>query len=722
MVAQRLPIPGKDDGTWGDILNGFLAVAHNADGSLNPGAVSAAGAGTYSKPSTGIPTSDLDTATQTAIASVASKYTKPAGGIPGSDIASGTITDANIASSAAIAASKLDSATQTNLAKAASSVQSVNTKTPSSGNVTINVADIADVQGGSGATNNQVLVYNSGTTKWIPGTVSSTTVGDATTGAKGIVQLAGDIAAGTAAAPQVTSTHLSSALPVNQGGTGSTTQNFVDLSTTQTIAGAKTFSTIPTLPVTTPTNGTDAASKAYVDGQITSGTTPDATTTSKGKVQLAGDLSGTAASPTVAKVNGITLPASAPSIGNVLTAASATTTTWTTPAAGVTLDTTAGDIQADTTTGSALAGSTGKAADAGHQHPLVAHDHTTTNKGGQIPVAGLSATGTASSTTFLRGDGSWTTPAAGFSDPTTTKGDLIIHGTSTTRQPIGSDGQVLTADSTQATGAKWATPSTTDTTKLAIASNLSDLNNAGTARTNLGLGGAATLNVGTTSGTVAAGDDSRFSNAATALTAVAVQTTIYSASANQLVPCDATSGAFTVTLPTAPADKTRLVIKKIDTSANVVTIAAGGSDVFNKAGGSTAGSLSLQNQALTIQYAATPAIWYVSADDLPLSQLDARYAPVLNTQLKAWTYVQAYQLVSATRDSNEAITTASVAWPDGSTGTFTTDTASTSFPGAIDAYHVTYVPATGATKTITQAAVTRDAAGSVTAQPALTIT
>lgn len=50
----------------------------------------------------------------------------------------------------------------------------------------------------------------------------------------------------------------------------------------------------------------------------------------------------------------------------------------------------------------------------------------------------------------------------------------------------------------------------TNDAQLKIASNLSDLQNAATARTNLGLGDSATKNTGTTAGTVAAGDDSRF--------------------------------------------------------------------------------------------------------------------------------------------------------------------------------------------------------------------
>lgn len=36
----RLPQPGQDDGTWGDVLNDYLLQAHAADGALKPDAVS----------------------------------------------------------------------------------------------------------------------------------------------------------------------------------------------------------------------------------------------------------------------------------------------------------------------------------------------------------------------------------------------------------------------------------------------------------------------------------------------------------------------------------------------------------------------------------------------------------------------------------------------------------------------------------------------------------
>jgi len=64
-----------------------------------------------------------------------------------------------------------------------------------------------------------------------------------------------------------------------------------------------------------------------------SGVTPDATTGSKGKVQLAGDLAGTAVSPTVAKVNGISITGT-PAIGYVPTATSTSAATWQAPTGG----------------------------------------------------------------------------------------------------------------------------------------------------------------------------------------------------------------------------------------------------------------------------------------------------------------------------------------------------------------------------------------------------
>jgi hypothetical protein len=42
--VSRLPTPGSDNGVWGTVLNDFLSVSHNSDGTLKTSSVKAAGA------------------------------------------------------------------------------------------------------------------------------------------------------------------------------------------------------------------------------------------------------------------------------------------------------------------------------------------------------------------------------------------------------------------------------------------------------------------------------------------------------------------------------------------------------------------------------------------------------------------------------------------------------------------------------------------------------
>ena len=103
------------------------------------------------------------------------------------------------------------------------------------------------------------------------------------------------------------------------------------------------------------------------------------------------------------------------------------------------------------------------------------------------------------------------------------------------------------------------------------------------------------------------------------MTTTGVKTGTYTAAANEIIPCNAASGAFTVTLPAAPADRTRITVKKVDTTATAVTVACGGSDKFNTSAGVTTRLLRAASQAVTVQYNSALAVWYVISTDSPVT-------------------------------------------------------------------------------------------------------
>lgn len=98
----------------------------------------------------------------------------------------------------------------------------------------------------------------------------------------------------------------------------------------------------------------------------------------------------------------------------------------------------------------------------------------------------------------------------------TAKGDVQVGtGTATSAiVPVGTNGQVLTADSTAASGTKWATPASGGG-DMFKADNLSGLASNTTARGNLGLGTAAVADIGTGSGKVLSATDTSVTNART---------------------------------------------------------------------------------------------------------------------------------------------------------------------------------------------------------------
>lgn len=66
-AMPRLPIPGADTGSWGDVLNDYLSVAHDSSGALKAGAVGDTQIASISQAKVTGLTSDLNAKASTAL-------------------------------------------------------------------------------------------------------------------------------------------------------------------------------------------------------------------------------------------------------------------------------------------------------------------------------------------------------------------------------------------------------------------------------------------------------------------------------------------------------------------------------------------------------------------------------------------------------------------------------------------------------------------------------
>ena len=181
---------------------------------------------------------------------------------------------------------------------------------------------------------------------YVDNQITTNATPDATTLLKGKVQLAGDLA-GTAAAPTVpglalkepsivagttsqyyrgdkswqtldkTAVGLGNVDNTSDMGKPVSTATIAALALKEDVANKSTSTTLGNSNSLYPTQN---AVKTYVDNSISASTIPDATTLAKGKVQLAGDLGGTAALPSVLKINGANLGTTTATDANILIA------------------------------------------------------------------------------------------------------------------------------------------------------------------------------------------------------------------------------------------------------------------------------------------------------------------------------------------------------------------------------------------------------------------
>ncbi len=282
----RLPIPGEDTGTWGEILNDYLLVAHNNDGTLKDGAVSG------------------DNITD--------------GSITTNKLANGAVTDVKVAGG--ISQSKISNF-EADLASKANDSEVVH----DSGNESID---------GVKTFNDSPLVpsptsANQATNKTYVDAQIAAGAPDATTTQKGLIKLAGDLS-GTADLPTVPD--LATKQPLDSDLTDIAALNPANDDLLQRKAGSWTNRTPAQVKADLALTSSDVglgnvdntsdATKNAAAVALTNKTITDATNNVT--------ANGLRTATTTVSVSAAT----APSNGQVLTASNSTTATWVTPTVG----------------------------------------------------------------------------------------------------------------------------------------------------------------------------------------------------------------------------------------------------------------------------------------------------------------------------------------------------------------------------------------------------